>query len=132
MKKIDPETFIVDQRTQSQIIHYAAHFGKTRPLRVLVELHGVSLNTPDGYGCTVPHYAARAGQLHTLVYCREQGQIMDLTDRCSFTPAMYALMNCHVSCLVYLIFECGADLKHAQVVNLSNYIAAQAAALEVI
>ena len=96
-----------------------------------MEIYGITLETPDYYGCTVVHYAARAGHLAVLQYCREQGQSMDEADKCQFTPIKYAVMNAHVECLIYLFFECKAQLRNEVMEYLAPYTSSRVFGLEV-
>lgn len=70
--QLDLKEFIVDPNLQAKAIHYMAHYGKIKPLRVLLEHHGFEPNEVDVFQQNLAIYASRQGQLDVIRYLHKK------------------------------------------------------------
>lgn len=101
---INADTYIVEYQSGGKIIHFAAHFGKLKAFKTLVERYKANVEILDSYNMTPAHYAARTGELSILLYLQDKA---DLNRRDSFqnTPLHYATMFNKVHSFIFLFFK---------------------------
>jgi len=97
----------------STIIHFAAHFGKVKVLRALIEEYKVDPQTKDNYGLHSGHYAARMGQLGALMYLRDQVDFSAPDAKFNKDTLGYAIRYGHFYCVLYLIRSQGVPVTQA-------------------
>jgi len=107
--EIDPKKYVIDMNTGATALHYTGHFGKLKALKTLIEVFKVDpLTQLDSYKLTVAHYAARSGELSTLVYLSKVcSSIMSVPDQYGYTPLHYTVMYSKVYSFIFLFCKLG-------------------------
>jgi len=103
-EKLDPNKFIVDYNTGALVIHYAAHYGKIKALRVFLEKYQLNPNAEDYFKLTPFHYATRAGELGILVYLKDMSDYQKM-DQFGHKPIHYAVMYGKTMTFLLLYFN---------------------------
>jgi ankyrin repeat protein len=74
-----PKIDVLDKRRRSPL-HYAAIFGNSAAVKVLLEI-GANANLKDNLGSTPVHYALLSGSLKSFQLMRDSGANLDIMDR---------------------------------------------------
>lgn len=101
---------IVDPTQGFSMMHYAAYFGKIKPLKAMIEEFVADVNITDYRGQTPLHVAAASGEIGAVVYlCTRDSINKDAKDNALMTPLMNTVGSNHPQTFIYLHFkeQCG-------------------------
>ena len=124
-------TNVGDARSRTPL-HYAAAKEDSESVVDLLLGHGATISTPDDYGCTPLHIAARYGVGRTVALLLKAGADVNASDRSDMTPLHYCaysfqhthLYDCQAT---RLLLEGGADIEAT---NREGYTPPQCALIE--
>lgn len=88
-------------------MHYACYFGKIKALKAISEVFKADINTIDYRGQTPLHVASISGELGSIIYVCERGDlcVKEVKDNALMTPLMNTVSSNNEPSFIYLHFK---------------------------